>query len=426
MYKILQLGLIIVTSVTYFPLGAQSSKCATMEIHKKRMLEHPDLKDQMIKNELATQQWLAAHSALSRTEKQIIKIPVVFHIIWHDSIENVSDQQVYSQLDVLNADYRLMNKDSLPVQHPFHKFVGDAGIAFCLATIDPNGNPSSGITRTYTSVTSWQENSLKDIKSTARGGHDNWLPTQYLNIYVVNMQGETLGFASFPDELVKSPEQDGVVIRYEAFGTIGTAGRKGYETNNKGRTATHEVGHWLNLIHIWGDQMCGDDKVADTAPAEDENKFCPTFPQRPNNRCGSDANGEMYMNYMDYVEDSCMVMFTAGQSARMFAAINIFRSSILNSKACMVTSLTEENKSNSGISVYPNPNNGIFTCSINQPSGTKCTLSLYNYLGEQMKKWHGVASGEIKMDYTDLPSGIYYLMLNEKANSYIQKVVVNK
>lgn len=129
---------------------------------------------------------------------------------------------------------------------------------------------------------------------------------------------------------------------------------------------------------------------------------------------------------MDYVEDSCMVMFTAGQSARMFAAINIFRSSILNSKACMVTSLTEENKSNSGISVYPNPNNGIFTCSINQPSGTKCTLSLYNYLGEQMKKWHGVTSGEIKMDYTDLPSGIYYLMLNEKANSYIQKVVVNK
>ncbi len=426
MYKILQLGLIIVTSVTYFPLGAQSSKCVTMEIHKKRMLEHPDLKDQMIKNELATQQWLAAHSALSRTEKQIIKIPVVFHIIWHDSIENVSDRQVYSQLDVLNADYRLMNKDSLPVQHPFHKFIGDAGIEFCLATIDPNGNPTSGITRTYTSVTSWLENSLKDIKSTAKGGHDNWLPTQYLNIYVVNMQGETLGFASFPDELVMAPEQDGVVIRYEAFGTIGTAGAKNFETANKGRTATHEVGHWLNLIHIWGDQICGDDKVADTAPAVDENKFCPVFPQRPNNKCGSDANGEMYMNYMDYVEDSCMAMFTAGQTARMNAAINMFRSSLLNSKACTITSLHEDNKSSLVISVFPNPNSGIFTCSINQTLSSNSALSLYNSLGIEMKKQQVIAYGDIKFNFAEMPSGIYYLMLKDKSKSIIQKVIVNK
>ncbi len=426
MIKILKSGIYLISLLGFFTLNGQFSKCATMHILERNMERYPDLKDQMEKNEIATQNWLSTHSNLIHAKSQIIKIPVVFHVIWHDSIENISDQQIYSQLDVLNRDFRLLNKDSLPASHPFHKYVGDAGVEFCLATVDPGGKVTTGITRTYTSVTTWPENAVDNIKSTAKGGRDNWSPVKYLNIYIVNMEGETLGFSSFPDELTKSPQLDGVVIRYEAFGTLGTAGIKGFETNNRGRTATHEIGHWLNLIHIWGDQMCGDDKVADTAPAEGENKFCPKFPQRPNNKCGTDSNGEMYMNFMDYVEDSCMAMFTLGQVNRMLAAVNMFRPSLLTSNACTITGSEDLRNYNSVMTLRPNPNHGIFTCKINQSVGANCAIIIFNSLGVQVKHYSSVVSDEIQIDCTELNSGLYYLLVSANANAYVEKFVLNK
>jgi hypothetical protein len=164
-----------------------------------------------------------------------------------------------------------------------------------------------------------------------------------------------LGYATFPSELNTEPELDGVVINHTAFGTGGTA----QYPNDLGRTATHEIGHWLNLRHIWGDDTCGDDFVDDTEPAETSNAQCPSFPHNAFNNCGSGEFGEMYMNYMDYVDDDCMNMFTFGQSSRMDAALFGERVAILNSAGC--SGFVNIGQSDSPeFRVFPNPSNGDF------------------------------------------------------------------
>src|SRR5205085_7351896 len=141
------------------------------------------------------------------------------------------------------------------------------------------------------------------VKYTANGGHDAWNRDQYLNIWVCDLSGK-IGYAQFPGGPAAT---DGVVIDYQAFGTLGTASIPFH----LGRTATHEIGHWLNLRHIWGDANCGDDLVADTPTQQTDNGGCPSFPHVT---CSNGPNGDMFMNYMDYVNDNCMNMFTAGQS----------------------------------------------------------------------------------------------------------------
>ena len=158
------------------------------------------------------------------------------------------------------------------------------------------------------------------------GEKDAWNTNDYLNIWVCNLASGLLGFATFPGG---NASLDGVVCDYAYFGNIGTA----TPPYNLGRTATHEVGHWLNLYHIWGDSYCGNDYVSDTPEHEESNYGCPSFPHSSN--CSSTgSSGEMFMNYMDYTNDACMYMFTNGQKNRMRATLNTTRSSLLNSQAC--------------------------------------------------------------------------------------------
>ena len=188
----------------------------------------------------------------------------------------------------------------------FSSLVADAEINFCLANRDPNGNATTGIVRVQTSQTSFSTND--GMKSASSGGSNAWPTNQYLNIWVCNMSGGILGYAQFPGGAAAT---DGVVIGYTCFGTTGTA----QAPFNRGRTATHEVGHWLNLRHIWGDATCGSDLVSDTPVHNTSNYGCPSHPR--SNSCGTSA--EMFMNYMDYVDDACMQMFSNGQKARMQA-----------------------------------------------------------------------------------------------------------
>ena len=162
------------------------------------------------------------------------------------------------------------------------------------------------------------------MKRTANGGDDAWNSTQYLNLWSCNMSGGILGYAQFPGGTAST---DGVVILYSAFGRTGTVSAP----YNKGRTATHEVGHWLNLRHIWGDANCGSDLVNDTPTHNTANYGCPTYPHL--STCTGTPT-EMTMNYMDYTDDACMYMFTTGQSTRMTAAINTSRSGLLTSLGC--------------------------------------------------------------------------------------------
>lgn len=243
---------------------------------------------------------------------QVLRLPVVVHVLWHEESQNISDEQVASQLAVLNADFRRANPDIVKVPAVWQPLVADARIEFALAKTDPDGQPCSGITRTYTKKAAFGTDDA--VKSTATGGVDAWPADCYLNIWVCQLAGGLLGYAQFPGG---PAETDGVVVLHSAFGTTGTA----TAPFDAGRTLTHEIGHWLNLRHIWGDDgegCSGDDFVADTPNQGGPNYGSPTWPKLS---CDNGPHGDMFMNYMDYTDDRSMYMFTVGQAERMAACL---------------------------------------------------------------------------------------------------------
>jgi hypothetical protein len=260
----------------------------------------------------------------------LIRIPVVVHVVYNTAAQNISDAQIHSQIDVLNADYRRLNADAAQTPAAFAGVAADARIEFALAVRDPNCNLTTGITRTQTSVTGWvwADDGMKVSSATGAGGHDPWNVDKYLNIWVVNYSDGTLGYGTRP---AMTARIQGVVCHYQAFGTIGAL----IPHAHLGRTATHEIGHWLDLIHIWGGSpgaaSCTDsDNVADTPNQNVDSPFgaCRVFPAVS---CSNGPNGDMFMNYMDYSGDDCMNLFTAGQVARMDATLHTVRASILAS-----------------------------------------------------------------------------------------------
>ena len=301
-------------------INAQN-KCETEAHYLELMQKYPEYALAKSKVNVQIQQWI--NNSTNNNVEKIILIPVVVHVVWNSSVENISDAQIYSQIDVLNKDFRKSNIDQINTPATWQNIAADCEIEFCLATIDPNGNTTTGITRTQTNALSFAVQG-DAVKSSSSSGIDAWDNNKYLNIWVCNLAGGVLGYAT-PPVSSWAPPEDGVVVGYENFGTIGTA-KSPY---HKGRTTTHEIGHWLNLEHLWGAVgSCGDDQVADTPKQETQNFSCPSFPHNPN-ACGtSNQNGDMYMNFMDYTNDGCMTLFTLGQKQRMIATINQFRTSL--------------------------------------------------------------------------------------------------
>lgn len=406
-------------------IHAQSNKCATMKILEKRIAKDPSILLRMGQSETQTQKWVTEHPRTQQVQ-QVVTIPIVVHVLWNNPIEDISDAQIQSQIDILNEDFRLLNPDSLDTSHPFWVYTADTEIEFCLASRDPNGNATTGITRTYTDSITFVADGNEKFTST--GGMDNWDPTKYLNIWVCNLDGSggTLGYAAFPSDLAANPNEDGVVIRYEAFGDIGTAGTGGFTANDLGRTATHEVGHWLNLRHIWGDAICGDDFVADTEIAENENFNCPTFPHNANSTCGSGADGEMYMNYMDYVDDYCMNMFTFDQGTRMQSALNGDRAGLLTSLGCGSPIGINETLFGGTFIIFPNPNNGYFIINTPLVKSENVSISLYNMLGAKIQQFDNISSYPFQVNLNDLPNGSYFIRFNGNNTNVTKKIVISK
>ena len=297
-----------------FSLNAQERNCGSHEYHLNQLEEFPELNQKMKDLEKFTEEYAQNPSRLNGS---VITIPVVVHVVYKTSQQNISDAQIQSQLDVLNDDFRRNNSDATNQWSQ----ATDTEIEFCLATVDPNGNATSGIQRRSTNKPSFSANDF--VKFNNKGGLDAWPASDYLNIWVCNLGSGLLGYAQFPGGPANT---DGVVNDYAYFGTIGTA----TAPFDLGRTATHEVGHWLNLRHIWGDGGCTvDDFVADTPQSDAANYGCATG----HTSCGS---VDMVQNYMDYSDDACMNLFTAGQSVRMDAlfASNGARVSLLSSGGC--------------------------------------------------------------------------------------------
>ena len=310
------------------PVNAQAPahrSCATDAVLQAQLAADPGLAQRMsaINNQalkFAAQQVGAAQ----RTSAITVTIPVVVHVLYSTTAENISDAQIQSQIDVLNEDFHKLNADAGKVPAVFAGLAADAGIQFVLAKRTPAGTATNGIERKSSTITTW--GTADKIKKVSTGGLDAWNASQYLNLWVGTIGGGILGYAQFPGGAVAT---DGVVISPVYFGRTGSV----TAPFNLGRTGSHEVGHWLNLNHIWGDDgtaCTGTDNVADTPNQADENYGKPVFPQVS---CSNGPNGDMFMDYMDYTDDAAMYMFSTGQSSRMNALFSTggARASLLTS-----------------------------------------------------------------------------------------------
>jgi hypothetical protein len=309
MKKILMLGFAALFASASF---AQRT-CHTMEVLEHQRQHDHGLDERMQQIERVTENYLRNGSTYTNQRVTgVVTIPVVVHVIYNTAVaqENISDAQINSQIAVLNEDFRRTNADHVNVPSLFSSLKADTEIQFVLASTTPTGAATSGITRKASTRASWGTNN--DCKRLSSGGVDPWDPSRYLNIWVCNIGGGILGYAQFPGGAAAT---DGVVISPQYFGSS-SKGTGFYLSApfDKGRTATHEVGHWLNLRHIWGDANCGNDFVADTPTQQTSNGGCPAFP-KPS--CGNTS--DMWMNYMDYTDDRCMYMFSLGQKDRMRA-----------------------------------------------------------------------------------------------------------
>jgi Pregnancy-associated plasma protein-A len=288
--------------------------CGTMQAHFRLLEQDPNFRVRQAALERTTIRRMEALGAAAAKAATTV-IPVVVHVVYNTAAENVTMPQIKSQISVLNRDFRAKNPDKSKVPLVFKGLVADANIQFALAEKDPKGKPTNGVTRTKTTRTSFRTDD--SVKFAESGGHDAWPTDRYLNIWVCSLDGGILGYAQFPGG---PPKTDGVVILNRAFGTNGSSAAP----FNLGRTATHEVGHWLNLRHIWGDteDCSGSDLVSDTPNAAGPNFGIPSFPHVS---CHNGPNGDMFMNYMDYVHDAAMFMFTAQQVERMRTALDTER-----------------------------------------------------------------------------------------------------
>ena len=274
--------------------------------------------------------------------KTVYNLPVVVHVIHNNNAVgtsfNISNAQILSQIAVLNEDFRKLNADTSSIPSVFAGLAADCEINFCLAQTDPNGQPTTGIDRIDRNSKGWTTPpySKTYVDGTIKPA-TIWDVNKYLNIWVCNLSGGLLGYATFPPSSTNTglsgpfgtATSDGVVILYNAFGRVGTVSAP----YNKGRSATHEIGHWFGLRHINGDGNCGSDYCLDTPTQSSLNFGCPNF---PNVTCSNGPNGDMFMNYMDYTDDACMFMFTPNQKARMVTTLTHtpFRVNLAASNRC--------------------------------------------------------------------------------------------
>jgi len=252
-------------------------------------------------------------------------LPVVVHILWNQAVENLSDSQIMWQIERLNIDFNSTNSFNTSIPKEFRKTIGSPGIRFCLSSIDPEGKPTKGISRTHTShpfIGSKKNNQNKfSIHSSADGGKDPWNTDLYINIWVGKLENQ-YGRSSIAG-VVKNKNEDGIVIDPSVFNADPFH-------NLKGRTLVHEMGHYLGLQHLWGQNVgdCNEDDDIDDTPMQSAPYFdCPSHPQKSCN------TNNMFMNYMDFVADECMHFFTKGQSEKMVFSVMSLRSKLLNSPA---------------------------------------------------------------------------------------------
>jgi hypothetical protein len=307
-------------------LKAQESvafkRCGSMEVLEQQFTRNPALRTRFEKQKQQLRQAVLQRKATQnlRVQADTVYIPIVFHIVMQNP-SVVTDAQIQAQLDTLNRDYAGKNGDSVKIPGYFKPLFGKSLIQFKIAARTPNNEPTTGITRTVTTAASYSMNDSR-VKYTAQGGANIWDRDRYFNVWITNISGGILGYATFPQG--SSPAEDGVVIHFSSL----PGGSSPYD---RGRTLTHETGHYFSLVHIWGDenQCSGSDDIDDTPNQSSATNNCPTGLKT--DVCSPASPGVMYQNFMDYTHDACMVMFTKDQVTSMQEALDLYRSSYYTS-----------------------------------------------------------------------------------------------
>ncbi len=338
----------------------------------------------------------------------IYMIPVVVHVVYKTEAQNISDIEIFEQINILNEDFRRLNPDSINTLPGFQDVAADCGIEFCLAQFDPEGNPTSGIVRTYTDTTEWLLPFSERVKYTDQGGDDAWPAISYLNIWVCNLQDGILGYAYGPP--TGTPDSgDGIVVDYKNFGH-GDVSSKPYDL---GRTATHEIGHWFGLTHIWGDDggSCdGSDNIEDTPNQAGPTYGCPEG--EVYDICSPDPPGIMYQNYLDYTDDACMNLFTEGQKNKMRSVIETKRASLLFSSAGC-NEIPPLPGDIAELIIYPVPTSGEFTIVIKNFLALQenMEINIYDALGQLVSTANPASANTVAQyfDLSHLATGCYFV-----------------
>ncbi|MBY8962900.1 T9SS type A sorting domain-containing protein [Flavobacterium sp. D11R37] len=408
-------------------------RCVTTEYEEYLQENSPeratnDEFEQWIAQKITARKTKSAATGQSTTE--VITIPIVVHVVHNGDFlgtnENIADAQVLSQITVLNQDYRRMlgtpGYNSNPVG-------ADVQIEFCLAQVDPDGQPTTGIDRVNMNLASWSESQVEDVLKPST----IWDPTRYFNIWVCNFGSDlsdVLGYAQFPSQsglnglnnYEGSASTDGVIIGYKYFGSQSIYPQGDYQAPyNRGRTTTHEIGHALGLLHIWGNSWsnnsCSFSDYCDDTPASNG----------PNSGCSqhySCTSYDMIENYMDYTYDSCMNIFTQDQKERILAVLDNSprRASLKTSTVCSALAGSEDFKLLNGINLYPNPATSVLNIAV-ADNDLPDSYMVYNSLGQAMVSVTVTSASSLTVDTSSYSNGIYFIRIDKGNESKVLKFI---
>jgi Pregnancy-associated plasma protein-A/Secretion system C-terminal sorting domain len=394
--------------------------CASFMYYQREIMADPGLikksediqsfiKSRFFNNEPRTSAPGTGGSGLS-----VIKIPVVVHVLYNNDEQKISREQVISQIDVLNRDFRKRDPAVEQLPEHFRSLAADCYIEFSLASIDPQGLPTMGIIWKKTNSFSFGADDA--IKFSERGGDNAWDADKYLNIWVGKLFTGMAGYSSAPGY---AKEKDGIVLSYTAFGTNGAA----VAPHHLGRTAVHETGHWLGLKHIWGDRYCGDDEISDTPPQKIATNGCPSGFIAS---CDNSASGSMYMNFMDLTHDACTNLFTPAQRDRMRSlfAFGGPRHSLVSTQGSVAALLPgpivlpAETALVNSIPIFPNP--ASHTVVVKTGDGYDMIgdrITIQNQLG-QLVMQSVIRSKTMQINISGLKSGVYFIKVGVKSKPH--------
>ena len=403
----------------FLPTGGFGQHCYAHVWKAELIATFPEFVKQEKQVEEFTQNWIQSHlDDLSKRDTEYT-IPVVFHILWKETEDKLSEEQIRSQLEVLNQDFQAANSDKDLVPSDFRSLIANTGIRFCLAKIDPTGQPTNGITRTQTQYdnlgTAQDEKGRFRVYYGESGGIDAWDTQKYLNIWVAQ-RAYASALSSFPGTAI--PEEDGIVIDPQFFGISETVSAP----YHLGRTLTHEVGHYLNLSHPWGSASTadceGDDQVEDTP--RQNSTYLNQCPQSLPESCDSP---DFFFNFMNFTDDACLAMFTPGQKMRMLAALEGPRAGLLTSAVCdeVNTETTQVIKSPFKVSLDP------FSGKIFLQSPPHIQESLYlqlvNPLGQVFWEHKYKPYESFRLSVPEVPSGFYALRIHWQNHLFNHKLI---